>query len=58
MLSVISLTAFAGPQDKGQQRKGKFEIPKELNLSADQQKKLESLNKEFKSKIKDDYVII
>ena len=51
MLSVISLTAFAGPQDKGQQRKGKFEIPKELNLSADQQKKLESLNKEFKSKM-------
>lgn len=51
MLSVISLTAFAGPQDKGQQRKGKFEIPKELNLSADQQKKFESLNAEFKSKM-------
>lgn len=51
VLGVVTLSAFAGPQDKGPQRKKMFEIPKELNLSADQQKKLESLNTEFKAQL-------
>ena len=35
-LFIISLSAFAAPQNKEPQRKRLSEIPKELNLSAEQ----------------------
>ena len=52
-LFIISLSAFAAPQNKEPQRKRLSEIPKELNLSAEQQKQLDALNAEFKAKMEE-----
>ncbi|WP_029904618.1 Spy/CpxP family protein refolding chaperone [Prevotella sp. 10(H)] len=53
IIACISFNASVSAQDAAKGRKGKFDFKKELNLTAEQQQKMESVNKDFKSKLAD-----
>lgn len=50
LLTIVSSVSFAQQGKKGGPDRGRFELPKELNLTAEQQQKVDAINADFKAK--------